>query len=191
VLDLAAAPGSKTTQLAALMGNRGTILAIEPDQVRLERLAYNVRLQGCTIVELRRGWGEKVGAELPGAFDRVLLDAPCSGEGRFTAGEPRTWRSWSRRTVPECARLQRKLLASAAQALKPGGVLVYSTCTLNVDENEAIVEAALATGALAVETIPVKVPGALAGLRGMTAAIRILPDRDHEGFFVCRLRRRV
>jgi 16S rRNA (cytosine1407-C5)-methyltransferase len=90
VLDLAAAPGSKTTQMAALMGDRGAILAVEPDQVRLERLAYNVRLQGCTIVELRRGWGEKIGAELPETFDRVLLDAPCSGEGRFTAAEPGT-----------------------------------------------------------------------------------------------------
>jgi 16S rRNA (cytosine1407-C5)-methyltransferase len=191
VLDLAAAPGSKTTQMAALMRNRGAILAVEPDQVRLERLAYNVRLQGCTIVELRRGWGEKVGAEMPGAFDRVLLDAPCSGEGRFTAAEPGTWRSWSRRTVTECARLQRRLIASAARALKPGGILVYATCTLNADENEAIVEGALATGDLAVEPVPVKVPGALPGLRGVAHAVRILPDRDHEGFFVCRLRRRV
>ncbi len=119
VLDLAAAPGSKTTQMAALMGNRGAILAVEPDAVRLERLAYNARLQGCSIVELRRGWGEKIGAELPESFDRVLLDAPCSGEGRFTASQPATWRSWSRRTVTECVRLQRRLLASAVKVNKP------------------------------------------------------------------------
>jgi NOL1/NOP2/sun family putative RNA methylase len=191
VLDLAAAPGSKTTQMAALMGNRGAILAVEPDAVRLERLAYNVRLQGCTIVELRRVWGEKIGAELPDSFDRVLLDAPCSGEGRFTASQPATWRSWSRKTVTESIRLQRRLLASAVKALKPGGILVYSTCTLNTDENEAIVEGALAAGGMSVEPIAVRVPGALHGLRGVTDALRILPDRDHEGFFVCRLRKRV
>jgi NOL1/NOP2/sun family putative RNA methylase len=191
VLDLAAAPGSKTTQMAALMRNRGDILAVEPDAVRLERLAYNVRLQGCTIVELRRGWGEKIGAELPGAFDRVLLDAPCSGEGRFTPSQPATWRSWSRKTMTECMRLQRRLMASAVKALKPGGILVYSTCTINTDENEAIVEGALAAGGISVEPIPLQVPGALHGLHGMMNAMRILPDRDHEGFFICRLRKHV
>jgi NOL1/NOP2/sun family putative RNA methylase len=191
VLDIAAAPGSKTTQMAALMENRGAILAVEPDAVRAERLSYNVRLQGCSIVEVRRGWGEKIGPAMPDAFDRVLVDAPCSGEGRFTASEPGTWRSWSRRTVTESARLQRRLLASGIRALKPGGTLVYSTCTVNVDENEAIVEGALGSLPVSVEPVPVRIPGALPGLHGIDQAVRILPDRDHEGFFVCRMRKRV
>jgi NOL1/NOP2/sun family putative RNA methylase len=190
VLDLAAAPGSKTTQMAAMMGNRGAILAVEPDAIRIERLAYNIRLQGCTIIEVKRGWGEKLGTAMPGAFDRVLIDAPCSGEGRFTAAEPGTWRSWSRRIVTESARLQRRLLASGIRALKPGGTLVYSTCTLNAEENEAIVEGALASFPLSVEPVPVQVPGAMPGLRGLEKAVRIVPDRDHEGFFVCRMRKR-
>jgi NOL1/NOP2/sun family putative RNA methylase len=191
VLDVAAAPGSKTTQVAALMGNRGAIVANEPNAVRAERLAYNVRLQGCSIVEVQRNWGEKLGAAMPDAFDRVLIDAPCSGEGRFTAAEPGTWRSWSRRTVTESARLQRRLLASGVRALKPGGTLVYSTCTLNDQENEVIIEGAIDSFPLSVEPIPVRVPGALPGLRGLDRAVRILPDRDHEGFFVCRMRKRV
>ena len=191
VLDLAAAPGSKTTQMAAMMENRGAILANEPNAVRAERLAYNVRLQGCSIVEVHRGWGEKLGAEMPEAFDRVLVDAPCSGEGRFTAAEPGTWRSWSRRTVTESARLQRRLLASGIRALKPGGTLVYSTCTLNAEENEAIVEGALASLPVSIETVPVQVPGALPGVRGLDKAVRILPNGDHEGFFVCRMRKRI
>jgi NOL1/NOP2/sun family putative RNA methylase len=191
VLDLAAAPGSKTTQMAAMMGGQGAILAVEPDAVRLERLAYNVRLQGCSIVEVHRGWGEKLGSTMPDSFDRVLVDAPCSGEGRFTAAQPRTWRSWSRRTVTECARLERRLLASGIRALKPGGTLVYSTCTLNADENEAVVEDALATLPVSLEPVTVRVPGALPGLRGLDEAVRIVPDRDHEGFFVCRMRKRV
>lgn len=191
VLDLAAAPGSKTTQMAALMANRGSILAVEANAVRAQRLAYNVRLQGCAIVEVRRGWGEKIGAEMTAAFDRVLVDAPCSGEGRFTAGQPATWKSWSKRTVGDCARVQRRLLASGIRALKPGGTLVYATCTLNADENEAIVEGALASFPVSLERIPVRVPGALPGLRKAALAVRILPDRDYEGFFVCRMRKAV
>jgi NOL1/NOP2/sun family putative RNA methylase len=191
VLDLAAAPGSKTTQMAAMMANRGAILAVEPNAVRAQRLAYNVRLQGCSIVEVRRGWGEKIGTELPTAFDRVLVDVPCSGEGRFTAEQPATWRSWSRRMVSHCARVQRRLLASGIRALKPGGALVYATCTLNAEENEAVVEGALASFPVSLEPVPVRVPGALPGLRGVPLAVRILPDRDHEGFFVCRMRKAV
>jgi NOL1/NOP2/sun family putative RNA methylase len=190
VLDLAAAPGSKTTQMAAMMENRGTILANELNAIRAERLAFNVRLQGCSIVEVHRGWGEKLGAGMPEVFDRVLIDAPCSGEGRFTAGEPGTWRSWSRRAVTDCARLQRRLLASGIRALKPGGTLVYATCTLNEEENEAIIGGALASFPVSVETVPIHVPGALAGLHGLDKAVRLLPDHDHEGFFVCRMRKR-
>jgi NOL1/NOP2/sun family putative RNA methylase len=191
VLDIAAAPGSKTTQIAAMMGNRGSIVAVEPNAIRAQRLVYNVRLQGCTIVEVMRGWGERIGAAMPGAFDRVLIDAPCSGEGRFTAAEPGTWRSWSRRTVAENVRLQRRLLASGIRALKPGGTLVYSTCTVNAEENEAIVEGALGTLPVSVEPVPIRFPGALPGVRGLGGAMRIAPDRDHEGFFVCRMRKRV
>jgi 16S rRNA (cytosine1407-C5)-methyltransferase len=194
VLDLAAAPGSKTTQMAALMENRGNILANEPDPVRAERLAFNLRLQGCAIVETRVGRGEGLGKMLAESFDRALLDAPCSGEGRFAVREPRTHRSWSERTVRECARLQRKLFSSAVRALRIGGTLVYSTCTLNLEENERVVQWALENLPVAVEKCPLSIPGAYAGMaRGLDAriasAIRIFPDGEREGFFVCRLRK--
>jgi 16S rRNA C967 or C1407 C5-methylase (RsmB/RsmF family) len=177
--------------MAALMAGRGAIVANELDPVRAERLAFNVRLQGCPIVEVRRGRGERLGAELPGAFDRVLLDVPCSGEGRFLVHEPATFRAWSPRRVARCARLQRRLLASGAQAARPGGVLVYSTCTLNEEENESTVRWALEQLPLELEAVPLSLPGALPGLQGLEQALRILPDRDHEGFFVCRMRRRM
>jgi NOL1/NOP2/sun family putative RNA methylase len=196
VLDLAAAPGSKTTQMAALMAGRGLILANEVNPVRAERLAYNVRLQGCAAVEVRVGRGEKIGAEMPCRFDRVLLDAPCSGEGRFIAGRPATSRFWSPRIVAESARLQRRLMASAVAALKPGGTLLYSTCTLNREENERIISWALESFPLETERIPVSIPGALAGLAdgldpAVARALRILPDREFEGFFICRMKKRV
>jgi 16S rRNA (cytosine1407-C5)-methyltransferase len=193
VLDVAAAPGSKTTQAAALMGNRGRIVANDVDPVRAERLAYNVRLQGCTIAEVRVGRGETIGTAEPAAYDRVLVDAPCSGEGRFLVFEPATTRPWSPRVVAESTRLQRKLLASGARALRPGGVLVYSTCTLNAAENEDVVQWAIGELGLEPEPIPLAVPGAFAGMaRGrdprVARALRLFPDAEHEGFFVCRFR---
>jgi 16S rRNA (cytosine1407-C5)-methyltransferase len=195
ILDIAAAPGSKTTQAAALMGNRGAILANELDPVRAERLAYNIRLQGCAIAEVRVGRGERLGAEMPASFDRVLVDAPCSGEGRFLVHEPSSWRAWSRRAVAEAVRLQKKLLSSAAAALRPGGTLVYSTCTLNHEENEGIVQWCIDELALWPVKAPLVVDGAWAGMaRGRDAsiglALRIFPDEDREGFFVCRMMKR-
>ncbi len=188
VLDIAAAPGSKTTQMAALMENSGAILAVELDKIRAERLRHNVTLQGCRIVEVKTGPGEKIGREMPGSFDRVLLDVPCSGEGRFVVGEPASSRSWSPRLVADRARLQRRLLASGFQALRPGGVLVYSTCTLNLEENERIIQWARESFALEIEKLPLSVPGAWSGL-GMAKALRIFPDARMEGFFVCRMRK--
>lgn len=188
ILDIAAAPGGKTTQMAALMENQGCILAVELNAVRAERLRHNVALQGCRIVEVRTGRGERIGDEMPERFDRVLLDAPCSGEGRFSVGEPATSRSWSRRLVADRSRLQLKLLASGCKALRPGGVLVYSTCTLNLEENEKVIEAALEFLALKTEKVPVTLPGTWSGV-GVPNTLRVFPDSDREGFFICRLRK--
>ena len=192
ILDIAAAPGSKTIQMAALMRNEGRILANELSGVRAERLSYNVRRQGCGIVEVKVGRGEKIGDEMPESFDRVLLDVPCSGEGRFIVFEPGTSRAWSGRTVTECARLQRKLLASGTRALKPGGTLVYSTCTLNLEENEHMMHWALTHLPLEAGRVPLAIPGVYAGMaRGLDSrvalAIRVFPDTQREGFFVCRM----
>jgi len=194
VLDIAAAPGSKTTQMAAMMENHGSILAVEPDNIRAARLAYNVSLQGCENVEVREGRGEKIGDEMPGAFDRVLLDVPCSGEGRFIVGSPATSRSWSRKLISDRARLQRRLFASGFRALRAGGVLVYSTCTLNLEENEKIIHWALESFALETEKIPLVIPGTwsavASGLHpGVSKALRIFPDSEKEGFFIARMRK--
>jgi 16S rRNA (cytosine1407-C5)-methyltransferase len=176
------------------MENKGAILANDADSVRAQRLSYNLRLQGCRIVDVRVGRGEKLGEEMPESFDRVLVDAPCSGEGRFVVFEPGTSRSWSAKTIAESVRVQRRLLAGGTGALKPGGVLVYSTCTLNLDENERIIQWALDTLPLEVEKVPLSIPGTYAGMaRGLdpriSKALRIFPDAQKEGFFVCRMRK--
>ena len=143
VLDLTAAPGSKTTQMAAMMHNEGYILANELDTLRCERLKFNVEKQGADIIEVNNGRGEVIGKKYEEYFDKVLLDAPCSGEGRFLANDPKTYRNWSEKTVNELSKLQKKLLKSAYQAVKQNGEIVYSTCTLNRDENEKVLEWAL------------------------------------------------
>ena len=146
-------------------------------------------------MEVKIGRGEKLGTAMPDRFDRVLLDVPCSGEGRFIVFEPATSRAWSRKIVAECTRLQRKLLASGASALRPGGILVYSTCTLNLEENERIMQWALEHLPVELERIPVAIPGSYSGMtRGLDPVIRktirVFPDEEREGFFVCRMRKK-
>lgn len=110
VLDLTAAPGSKTTQMAATMNNKGQIIANELDKIRCERLKYNVNIQGASIVEVLNGRGELLGKEYENYFDKVLLDAPCSGEGRFDARSVVTYKNWSEKTVRDLTKLQKNCL---------------------------------------------------------------------------------
>ena len=190
VLDLTAAPGSKTTQMAAMMEDKGHILANELDTLRCERLKYNVGKQGASIIEVNNGRGETIGKKYEGYFDKVLLDAPCSGEGRFLANDAKTYRSWSERTVKELVKVQKKLLKSAFQALKLGGELVYSTCILNRDENEEILEWAISElRGLKLESIDLKIKNSIKGIsknKEIEKAIKILPSKETEGFFVAK-----
>lgn len=195
VLDLTAAPGSKTTQMAAMMKNDGYILANELDKIRCDRLIYNVEKQGANIVEVINNRGEKVGEEYQEQFDKVLLDAPCSGEGRFLGNNVGTYRNWSKRTVRELAKLQKKLFKSAYTALKPNGMMVYSTCTLNKDENENVLQWAIENFNVKLLDINIdfkeKMQGFNDGLDGsINKAIRILPSKNMEGFFVAKLKKK-
>ena len=197
VLDIAAAPGSKATQMAAMMESRGRVVAVDVDRARAQRLAFNVERQGARIVEVVAGDGVAVAAASPESFDRVLVDAPCSGEGLFLVGEPNTYRSWSQRLRSRSAS-QRRLLDAGVKALKPGGSLVYSTCTLNPVENELAVDDLLRRheGLLKAAPIELEMPAwspALEQVEGrilspcVRHARRILPSRTMEGFFVALL----
>lgn len=189
ILDLTAAPGSKTTQIAALMNGKGYVLANELDKLRCERLKYNVQSQGADIVEVVNGRGEKIGEQYPEKFDKVLLDTPCSGEGRFTIYNVQSYKTWSTKTVNDLTKMQRKLFKSAFNSLKPNGTLVYSTCTLNKQENEEILQWALDN--FNVKLVPINIdireglPAFNAGMnKDINKAIRILPSKNMEGFFV-------
>ena len=205
ILDLTAAPGSKTTQMACFMQGRGKIVANESDRIRYSKLKANVELQAANNVELVLSYGESFGKKYPECFDRVLLDAPCSAEGRFNVNEPASYRYWNLDRVRQSAKLQKKLLSSALTALKPGGALVYSTCTFAPEENEAVVNEALEKfdGFLelvgAIHELPLLVvPNRMGGLPAwdgrkfhpsLTKAVRILPASEKEVFFVARLRK--
>lgn len=195
VLDMAAAPGSKTTQMAAIMNNKGYILANELDKIRSERLKHKVSIMGASIVEVKTGRGEKLGESFKESFDKVLLDTPCSGEGRFILGNPATSRYWSKKEVDKLAALQKKLFKSGYMALKKGGTMVYSTCTLNTVENEDVIEWAIENLDIEVIDIDLNINGAAFGITdgrdlSIKKAVRILPSKEMEGFFICKIRKR-
>ena len=192
ILDMTSAPGSKTTEIAALTNNVATIYANEIDKIRFERLKFNIEKQGANIAELINDDGCNLGTRYPETFDRVLLDTLCSGEGRFLLNESSTYSKWSTKMVNELSALQVKLITSACKALKPGGTLVYSTCTLNKSENEKIVDYAIKKLNMEVAPIDLKIKNKLNGdTKGFDKqvkdTIKILPNKNFEGFYVAKL----
>ena len=200
ILDLAAAPGSKTTQIASLMHGEGEITAVDNNRVRFFRLKANLELQAARNVRPMLAYGESIGRKFPNYFDKVLLDAPCSSEGRFDVREPRSFGYWKPRKVLEMARKQKKLLYSAISALREGGILVYSTCTFAPEENEAVLDWALKKfkGGLELERIQLPLSNQMSGVTqwegerfdpSVARAVRIIPAREMEGFFVARIKK--
>lgn len=192
ILDMTSAPGSKTTEIAALTNNEATIYANEIDKIRFERLKFNIEKQGANIQEVINDDGCNLGNRFSETFDKVLLDTPCSGEGRFLLNEIGTYSKWSTKMVNELSALQRKLITSACDALKPGGMLVYSTCTLNKEENEKIVDYAIKN--LNMEVVPLelniknKINGDSKGLdKQVKDTIKIIPNKNFEGFYLAKL----
>jgi len=139
VLDLCAAPGGKTTQLAAQMQNTGILVANEPVRSRADTLVGNLERLGVTNALVTCMRPDALAAALGACFDVVLVDAPCSGEGMFRKDETAV-REWSEEHVLSCAARQWQILESAARLVKSGGQLVYSTCTFSREENEGAIE---------------------------------------------------
>ncbi len=198
VLDLAAAPGGKTLQLAALMQGQGRLVAVEAIKRRFFHLKANLAQHGAPDVETWLMDGRAAGRRWPNQFDRILLDAPCSSEARFTRLDPQSWAHWSRRKIKECAHKQQGLLHAALHALKPGGALLYCTCSFAPEENEEVIHHQLRYFGLAVQItpLPIALPHVQPGLThwaGQTLnpalihAARLLPDATRDGFFMCRL----
>ncbi len=244
VLDLTAAPGSKTSQMADMMQRTGELVANDVNKVRFFKLKHNMELLGVAPLSspesgieqrtspqpspTRRGsnddesplqeggagdaWkfilrmedGSRLCGEHTEYFDKILLDAPCSAEARFVIGDVKSFGYWSEKKIKEMADKQRKLLFSAWHALKPGGTLVYSTCTFAPEENEVQVSKLLERFADTAEMV--NISSVLSGLKSFPVVqewknkklhphikhcLRILPNNEIEGFFVACLRKKV
>ncbi|MBE6960450.1 MAG: hypothetical protein E7448_07005 [Ruminococcaceae bacterium] len=138
ICDLCAAPGGKSTQIAGRMAGEGLLLCNEFNPKRAKILSRNIERMGIANALVTNEHPQKLADRLPGFFDRVLIDAPCSGEGMFRKEEAAVT-DWSLETVEMCARRQAEILHSGAQLVRPGGRLVYSTCTFAPEENELAV----------------------------------------------------
>jgi NOL1/NOP2/sun family putative RNA methylase len=199
VLDLCASPGSKTTQIAAKMENAGTLIANDLKMDRVRILSSNIERCGVTNTIVSKMDAINLCSRLKDTnykFDRVLLDAPCSGEGTLRSS-PKTFLMWNPKVVKKLSRLQKKLLAYALKVLKKDGTLVYSTCTHSPEENEEIIDFAINNFPVEIQQInlPIKCRKGICFWQNKTfskeveKSCRIYPqDNDSEGFFVCKMK---
>lgn len=198
VLDLCAAPGGKTTQLAAMMNNEGFLLANEIHPKRVKALSENIERLGITNAVVTNETPEKLSETFEGFFDKILVDAPCSGEGMFRKDEEAI-QFWSLDHVQKCAQTQKHILSCAYKMLNEGGTLVYSTCTFSPEENEQIIDWFLATYN-DMELVPVEKehgiqPGVVRWTNTYNEQIahtaRLWPHHlQGEGHFVAKMRKR-
>jgi len=183
VIDACGAPGGKSTHIAALMGDKGRVLCVDLYEHKLKITAENAARLGISIIETKQLDATKLAGLYAGQADRVLVDAPCSGLGVMRRKADSRWRK-SESQLTDLPKLQSAILESAASCVKPGGVLVYSTCTTEPEENQQVVEAFLAARPdyklqPAGDYLPVPRPEAM---------VQLWPQRDVvDGFFIARM----
>ncbi|WCP68452.1 16S rRNA (cytosine(1407)-C(5))-methyltransferase RsmF [Vibrio tubiashii] len=190
VLDMAAAPGSKTTQIAACMENNGVLVANEFSSSRVKVLHANIERCGVRNAALSNFDGRVFGGWLPEQFDAVLIDAPCSGEGTVRK-DADAMKNWTKESVISISDTQKDLIESAFHALKPGGVMVYSTCTLSIEENQQVCHhlKEMFDEKVSFESLNNLFPDADKALTE-EGFLHIFPQvYDCEGFFVARIRK--
>ena len=186
ILDMAAAPGGKTTQMAALAGNRAQITACEKNKIRADRLRFNLERQGTKGVVVMQTDSRDLDDFF--AFDKILLDAPCSGSGTLET-EGRC--SFNRELLDRSVKTQEKLLRKALVLLKPGHEMIYSTCSILAQENEGLLKRVLPSAQG--EVVPLDAaafPGMPLLPTGMPGTLCICPDEYYEGFFVAKIRKK-
>lgn len=190
VLDLCAAPGGKTTQLGARLGGTGLLVANDISAGRAKTLLKNVELAGIRNAIVMSETPERIAERLPNFFDKILVDAPCSGEGMFRK-EPDMVKSWDAEMLAFCRSEQAKILEACAPMLKAGGMLLYSTCTFSPEENEKSIGNFLERHP-EFELMPIaKKNGFAEGLAPYTDCARLYPHRlKGEGHFLALLRKK-
>ena len=196
VLDLCAAPGGKSTQLGAMMQGAGLLVCNEIHPKRAKILSSNIERMGISNALVLNEHPAKLSERFLNFFDRILVDAPCSGEGMFRK-EDAAISDWSEETVAMCAARQKEILNSAARMLRPGGVLVYSTCTFSPEENEGVISDFLKEHTdFSVEALPLphfdrgRPEWVDAPAFNLEGCFRLWPHKlKGEGHFAARLRR--
>ena len=187
VLDLCAAPGGKATELGARLNGEGLLLANDISNSRAKALLKNLELMGIPNIYVTSETSEKLAKVLPEFFDKILVDAPCSGEGMFRK-EPRMMADWEQQGPEYYSKLQREIILDAADMLRPGGKLLYSTCTFSELENEGTIQYLLEQRP-EMKLIPcAPYEGFAKGRRGLEDCVRIFPHRmNGEGHFLALL----
>lgn len=197
VLDLCAAPGGKSTQVAAKLGQKGLLVSNDISTTRAKALLKNMENFGVCNMIVTNESPERLAGKCPGYFDKILIDAPCSGEGMFRKQETAI-KSWETHGVERCMTLQREILEHAARMLKTDGMVLYSTCTFSPEENEGMIEEFL-TNHPEFEIVPLQAKGGIkyahpewVGARNEIAgALRLWPHHlEGEGHFVCLLQKK-
>ena len=200
VLDLCAAPGAKTSLIHRRQQGRGILVANELSRARTRRMDALLRRLRIKDVDIRTGPGETLGGSHERCFDRVLADVPCSGEGRFHLSDSASWSRWSESAIRGLSKRQVALLESACRTLRPGGRVLYATCTMAPEENEQVVDRVLRRGRTPMELLPVELPisGIRPGMRGwgdkeflpeIDRTVRVVPGTGMTPFYMACLRR--
>ncbi len=183
ILDMTAAPGGKTTQIAAYTKNKAFITATEKNKIRLQRLEYNVKKQGVKNINIMQEDSRKLSDYF--SFDRILLDAPCSGSGTENVFSEKFTEELINRSI----KTQEELLVKALRILKSGGEMVYSTCSILKDENENVLKNVLKK--FNVEIVPIEkienIPCLPVIIDG---TLCVCPSDLYEGFFVAKIRKK-
>ena len=183
ILDMAAAPGGKTTQIAAITNNKAFITACEKNKIRVERLKYNLQKQGVGCVNVMLEDARKLSDFL--SFDKILLDAPCSGSGTINIFN----KNFNKELVERSAKIQEELLSKALKILKPGNEMIYSTCSILEKENENILKRVLSK--TKTEIVPINSINGIPLLpTTIDGTICVCPTELYEGFFVAKIRKR-
>lgn len=190
ILDMCSAPGGKSTHMAMLMENKGTIVSADIHEHKIEIIQKNAKRLGVGIIEPTLQDGTKLNEKWKQKFDKVLLDAPCSGLG-IIKRKPDIRYSKTLEDVKAIAQLQQSLLENAVYYLKEDGILVYSTCTISKQENEGIIKYALEKLGLELDSIETYVPNVLKPYIEQKGTIQIMPFMAKtDGFFIARFRKR-
>lgn len=186
ILDMAAAPGGKTTQMAALVNNKVRITACEMNAIRAERLKYNIEKQGASSVYVMVTDSRKIDDFF--SFDRILLDAPCSGSGTLYSQDEKIEKTFTPKLIQKSIKAQTQLLKKAINILKPGKEMTYSTCSILQEENEDIVNNILKNKK--VEIVPIEVDKNIPVLpTKIKGTLCVCPNEEYEGFFIAKIRK--